>query len=263
MWLNNKKSIKKTKLVLSILVVIILAGWGIRWVINQNQQTTTDKTSTEAQKTTERVQVSLVSPQEFTELAEAENAFVIDVHTPEQTHIPGTDTFIPYDQIQKNQSKLPEDKSAPILVYCRSGSMSAQASQKIAEFGYTNVYDLEGGTNAYKEQQVSVQLWPEKQEMGTVIYGDVATTSFTLTNYTPLPLKITRISTSCGCTKASVEKEELGAYESTTVNVSFDPAVHKNDTDLGKLTRTIYIETDSPNYSDLETTITANVVKEN
>jgi hypothetical protein len=55
----------------------------------------------------------------------------------------------------------------------------------------------------------------------------------------------------------------LGAYESTTVNVSFDPAVHKDDTDLGELTRTIYVETDNPNYSDLETIITANVIKKN
>jgi len=75
------------------------------------------------------------------------------------------------------------------------------------------------------------------------------------------PLKITRVSTSCGCTKASVEKEELGAYESTTVNVSFDPAVHKDDTDLGDLTRTIYIGTDNPNYQNLESKFTATVVK--
>jgi len=72
-----------------------------------------------------------------------------------------------------------------------------------------------------------------------------------------------RISTSCGCTKASAEKEELGAYESTTINVSFDPAVHKNDTDLGELIRTIYIETDNANFPNLESTITATVIKNN
>ena len=251
----------KTKLVLSILVAIILAGWGIRLVLNQNQQSS--RAAKQSQEASEEVQVSLVSSKEFRELAQAENSFVIDVHTPEQTHIPGTDAFIPYDQIQENINQLPEDKSTPILVYCRSGSMSAQASKEIAELGYTNVYDLKSGTNEFKEQQVSVQLWPEKQELGTVIYGDVATTGFTLTNYTPLPLKITRVSTSCGCTKASVEKEELAAYESTTVNVSFDPAVHKDDSDLGQLTRSIYVETDNPNYSDLETMITANVIKKN
>jgi rhodanese-related sulfurtransferase len=252
----------KSKIVLSILVAIILAGWGARWVMDKNKNSLTPVTSVTTQKN-QGLEPNLVNSQEFARLAENEDAFVIDVHTPKQTHIPGTDAFIPYDQIQENLASLPEDKSAPILVYCRSGSMSARASREIAELGYTNVYDLDGGTNAYKEQQVSVQMWPDNQELGTVIYGDVANTSFTITNYAPLPLKITRVSTSCGCTKASVEQEELTAYESTVVNVAFDPAVHKDDTDLGELTRTIYIETDNPNYPDLESTITANVIKEN
>ncbi len=72
---------------------------------------------------------------------------------------------------------------------------------------------------------------------------------------------VTRVSTSCGCTSAEVEKNSLAPYESTKVKVSFDPAVHKDDTDLGKLTRTIYIETDNINYPSLEVTITANVIK--
>lgn len=237
---------------------IIVVGLGSVWFINRsairsnsNGVISTSKNST----------VQLVSPQKFAELVQDKNAYVLDVHTPEQIHIPGTDTFIPYDQIRENEGKLPTDKSIPILVYCRSGSMSATASKEITELGYTNVYDLDGGTNAYKESNVSVSLTPDTKALGTVVYGEVATTTFTLTNYTPLPLKITRVSTSCGCTKASVEKEELGAYESTVVNVSFDPAVHKDDTDLGDLVRTIYIETDNPNFPNLESTITATVVK--
>lgn len=114
----------------------------------------------------------------------------------------------------------------------------------------------------YKEHNNEVIITPDSQDLGTVIYGDVPTTTFTLTNFTPLPLKITRVSTSCGCTKAEVENEELGAYESTTINVSFDPAVHKDDTDLGELTRTIYVDTDNPNFPQLTSIITANVVKE-
>jgi hypothetical protein len=46
------------------------------------------------------------------------------------------------------------------------------------------------------------------------------------------------------------------------ISVSFDPAVHKDDTDLGELTRTIYIDTDNPNFPKLTSTITANVIKE-
>lgn len=245
---------------LIIITILIAVGLSIVWVTKKPAvQTKSGNLSAATSNST----VKLVSPQEFANLAKDKNAFVIDVHTPEQTHIPGTDAVISYDQIQENESKLPVDKSTPILVYCRSGSMSAKASTEIAAMGYTTVYDLEGGTNAYKESNVNVSLSPDTKALGTVVYGDVATTAFTLTNYTPMPLKITRVSTSCGCTKASVEKEELEAYESTTVNVSFDPAVHKDDTDLGNLTRTIYVETDNPNYPDLESKITATVIKNN
>lgn len=245
---------KNISIIIGVLLVVGLVIFRM-----QSQPESIDQTSSSQAGLENTVQ--LVSSQEFSQLAQNEDAFILDVHTPEQTHIPGTDAFIPNTKIKENQDQLPVDKSTPILVYCRSGSMSARASREIADLGYTNIYDLEGGTNAYKEQQVSVSLTPNEQDLGTVIYGDVATTSFTFTNYTPLPTKITRVSTSCGCTKASVEKEELGAYESTTVNVSFDPAVHKDDTDLGDLTRTIYIETDNPNYPELESIITATVVK--
>lgn len=203
----------------------------------------------------------LLTPPEFAVKLKDQNIFVLDVHIPEQAHIPGTDAFIPYNDLEARLSELPTDKSTPILVYCRSGGMSAEASQKLVQLGYTDVSDLQGGTNAYKESNVSVAITPSSVDLGTVIYGEVATVTFTLTNYTPLPLKITRVSTSCGCTKASVEKEELAAYESTQVNVIFDPAVHKDDTDLGDLTRTIYIGTDNPNFPNLESTFTATVIK--
>lgn len=256
MWLKNNDMNQKV----IIITIIIALGLGLFWITNRPPM---QKTAAGSATSTKNNDVKLVSPQEFASLAKGKNAFLVDVHTPEQTHIPGTDAIIPFDKIQDNKDKLPTDKSTPILVYCRSGSMSAKASDEIAALGYTAVYDLEGGTNAYKESNVSVSLSPDTKALGMVVYGDVATTAFTLTNYTPLPLKITRVSTSCGCTKASVEKEELGAYESTTVNVSFDPAVHQDDTDLGDLTRTIYVETDNPNYPDLESKITATVINKN
>lgn len=246
----NKKNI--------IIIVFVVFGMGLFWMINwplKKNKSNLSETSIKSGA------VNLISPQEFATLTKDENVFLVDVHTPEQTHIPGTDAVIPFDQIQDNKSRFPTDKSTPILVYCRSGGMSVQASSEIAAWGYTAVYDLDGGTDAYKESNVNVSLWPNTKALSTVVYGDVAATTFTLTNYTPLPLKIIKVSTSCGCTKASVEKEKLKAYESTIVNVSFDPAVHKDDTDLGDLTRTIYIETDNPNFPDLESKITATVIK--
>ncbi|NOZ58607.1 MAG: rhodanese-like domain-containing protein [Euryarchaeota archaeon] len=92
-----------------------------------------------------------VTPQELhSMLSSGEDIFLLDVHIPEQRHIPGTDAFIPYNQIKRYAHLLPRDKSAKIVVYCRTGPMSFPAMDALRELGYTNVYYLEGGIVAWK-----------------------------------------------------------------------------------------------------------------
>ncbi|HKZ34425.1 MAG TPA: DUF1573 domain-containing protein [Patescibacteria group bacterium] len=202
-----------------------------------------------------------ISVSELETFLQQKNVFLLDVHTPEQLHIPGTDAFLPYTDIERNQEKLPQDKSAPIVVYCRSGAMSKEAQKTLSAIGYTNVYDLEGGTDAYKGEVQVVALDPREMDLGTVIYGDVAETEFTLVNFSSSPLTVTRVSTSCGCTSARAEKETLAPYGKTKIFVSFDPAIHKDDSDLGDVTRTIYIDTDNESFSRTEASIHAIVIK--
>ncbi|HHY40142.1 MAG TPA: rhodanese-like domain-containing protein, partial [Syntrophaceticus sp.] len=38
---------------------------------------------------------------------------------------------------------------ADILVYCRSGKRSSEAAKKLADMGYTNVYNMLGGINEW------------------------------------------------------------------------------------------------------------------
>ncbi len=83
------------------------------------------------------------------EALEDKHFFLIDVHVPEQEHIEGTDAIIAYDQIQDHLSELPQDKNEKIVLYCRSGSMSQQAAQTLAELGYTDVSHLDGGIQAF------------------------------------------------------------------------------------------------------------------
>jgi len=239
-----------------LLIVMIVMVWSY----DQSEKDSVAEPGSEIDSS-ESGQSILVKAIDVDELINNPETFVIDVHTPEQTHIPGTDAFIPYDKIIESTDQLPVDKDTPILVYCRSGSMSTWASEDLTKLGYTKIYDLDGGVNAYKESHAEVVITPDTQALGTVIYGDVERTQFTLTNYTPAVLNITRVSTSCNCTQAEVEKQSLGPYETTIVNVSFNPAVHKDDTDLGDLTRTIFIDTDNLNFPRITVDITATVVK--
>lgn len=84
-------------------------------------------------------------------LASNKEIFLIDVHTPKQKHIEGTDEFIPFDKVSDLSYKLPEDKSAEIVVYCRSGNMSETAAEELLKLGYTNVKNLLGGTYAWEK----------------------------------------------------------------------------------------------------------------
>lgn len=202
-----------------------------------------------------------VSVAEFDAILAVRDPFVVDVHTPEQAHLAGTDAFIDYTQVGNRLGEFPADKNTEILVYCRTGSMSQTASQVLINAGYTNVKNLVGGLTAWKEQHQGVFLTPESQDLGTVIYGNVASADFTLQNNTNQEIILTKVSTSCSCTKALPEKTIIQPWETTVIEVTFDPAVHKDDTDLGDITRTIYLDTNHPNFDHLTTTITATVIK--
>ena len=52
-------------------------------------------------------------------------------------------------KIKENMNKLPTDKSAKIVVYCRSGNMSQNAANELIDLGYSNVLNLEGGIKTY------------------------------------------------------------------------------------------------------------------
>ena len=90
-------------------------------------------------------------------MMEEENGYIIlDVRTPEEfadRHIPGA-INIPNGTI--GSAEIPElpDKDQLILVYCRSGNRSKQASEKLVALGYTNIVEF-GGINDWPGETVT------------------------------------------------------------------------------------------------------------
>jgi rhodanese-related sulfurtransferase len=91
-----------------------------------------------------------VAPKELEQMLAAKDFAFINVHVPYAGEIANTDAFIPYDKIAENLAKFPSDKSAKIVLYCRSGNMSAIAAQEMIERGYSNVWNLKGGMVAWE-----------------------------------------------------------------------------------------------------------------
>ena len=96
--------------------------------------------------------VVLLSPSEFEKVIQNEGVFLLNVHTPFQGEINGTDEIIEdWENIEKYMDKLPKDTSVPIAVYCRSGRMSEAVAEELKAMGYQKIYDLGGGMNAWEE----------------------------------------------------------------------------------------------------------------
>lgn len=92
----------------------------------------------------------LVGPDDFAARMDDPDAFVVNVHIPYEGEIDGTDAFIPFDEIE-GDDRLPEDRDTEILLYCKSGRMSAEAAQTLLDESYTDVVDLDGGMNAWED----------------------------------------------------------------------------------------------------------------
>lgn len=91
----------------------------------------------------------LLAPDAFAAEVSGGDRVVVNVHTPDEGSIDGTDASIPFDQVADRAGELPADRDAPLAVYCRSGSMSAEASVTLARLGYTDVVELDGGMKAW------------------------------------------------------------------------------------------------------------------
>ena len=92
-----------------------------------------------------------VSPAELAVLLKRGDVTLVNVHVPYDGELPDTDLLIPYTDVGARVAELPADKDAPIVLYCRSGSMSTTAAKQLAGLGYTRIYELDGGMVAWRE----------------------------------------------------------------------------------------------------------------
>ena len=88
-----------------------------------------------------------ITAEEAKKLMDTQEGYIIlDVRTQEEfdaCHIPGA-VLIPNTEIaQRAELELP-DKNQMLLIYCRSGNRSKQASEILVQLGYTNIKEFGG-----------------------------------------------------------------------------------------------------------------------
>ena len=89
-------------------------------------------------------------------MAAEDGHVVVDVRRQDEYdsgHIPGA-ILIPNESIGHGAPEALPDYDQIILIYCRSGNCSKQASEKLAAMGYTNIYEF-GGINTWTGEIVT------------------------------------------------------------------------------------------------------------
>ena len=102
---------------------------------------------------TAQTKTSLTADEFEKEITTKENIQILDVRTPGEFfsgHIKNA-LQADWNDMKEFERRLAFiDKNKPVYVYCLAGSRSAAAADKMRKSGYTNVYQLTGGTNAWR-----------------------------------------------------------------------------------------------------------------
>ena len=93
------------------------------------------------------INVKKISSEEAKNIIDTSNdEIIIDVRGKdeyEKGHIKDS-ILIPLDTLENTIEDIVKNKDSQILVYCRSGRRSAEASKIIKSLGYNNIYDFGG-----------------------------------------------------------------------------------------------------------------------
>ena len=89
-------------------------------------------------------------------MQEQTDYLIVDVRRPDEFaegHIAGA-INVPNEEIIDEMPELLPNKDQLLLIYCRSGNRSKEASKKLADIGYTNIYEF-GGINTWEGEIVT------------------------------------------------------------------------------------------------------------
>jgi thioredoxin 1 len=101
---------------------------------------------------------TVLEPKEFQQKLKSSDIVLIDVRTPEEYqngHIKDA-IELDYRNITFSDKIRKLDPSKTYMIYCRSGRRSASTVDSLKNLGFTQLYDLKGGINAWKTENLPI-----------------------------------------------------------------------------------------------------------
>lgn len=137
-----------------IALIIVIAG--IVLIVGYLLYSKTSDNSLIGDSKNERNSYERISQDEAQKIMDEGGDFlIVDVRTPDEYaegHIKGA-INVPNEEIADTEIEALPDKEQLLLVYCRSGNRSKDASSKLAAMGYTNIKEF-GGINTWQGEIV-------------------------------------------------------------------------------------------------------------
>lgn len=144
----KKSDVKRFKPFVPFIFLIIFSILGLTGCSSSENRPNTESNSNTYQQ---------ITVQEAANIMQSEtNYILLDVRTAQEYasgHIPGA-VNLPNETITSEAIQQLPDKEQLILVYCRSGNRSKQASEKLVNLGYTNIVEF-GGINDWSGEVVT------------------------------------------------------------------------------------------------------------
>jgi hypothetical protein len=107
--------------------------------------------------------------------------------------------------------------------------------------------------------QPQIVVTENNLELGNVVNGEVVTREVRLQNMGQADLVIEGVSTSCGCTQATVEPMIIPPGGRGTISIRFDSGAHGPEL-TGPLIRQIFIASNDPQQPELVVELEANIL---
>lgn len=95
-----------------------------------------------------------IVPSQLAVMLEEKDFLLVNTHAPYGFQIEHTDAHIPIDDEGRWLSRYPDDRTAKIVLYCRSGQWSTVAAERLMAAGYVNVWHLDGGMVAWHAEDL-------------------------------------------------------------------------------------------------------------
>jgi hypothetical protein len=96
-------------------------------------------------------------------------------------------------------------------------------------------------------------------DFGDVVNGDIVSQDLVVRNEGNEPLVVETVSTSCGCTTATLEPMTISAGGTATLRVEFDSGAHGPDLS-GQVIRQIFLSSNDPQRPEAIVEFSANIL---